>query len=359
MSATISDIYTCTPRQIAELVEDILYDGLVPYVKSSPGMGKSEIIRGIFKRLVLYPIDHRASTSDPTDFNGLPGFDNGKAKFMPFEEIFPIQSTPVPDGYHGFGIFLDEFNSAPKSIQAASYKLALDKMVGQHKLHEHTAIAMAGNLDSDGAITTRMSTAMKSRIITLKMRTDFKEWLEDVAIPRDYDHRIIAYLNWKKDALNDFDPLKSEDSFCCQRTWHFMNEQIKDRPVLDNKLPKYVGTITPGVAVDFVQFTKVYASIPDIRTIVNNPHSAVVPQDTATRWAVTMKLASEVDDSNFNAVGTYIDRFQIENRILFYRTAVAKNPTLHTHPDFIKAMVTMSHYLHGTDRQLGGFAKAA
>lgn len=349
---SLENIYECTPRQVAEFVEDCIYAGLVPFVKSSPGMGKSSIMKNVADKLQLQMIDHRLSTSDPTDLNGLPGFVNGKARFHPFEELFPLDTSPLPKDKQGWMLFLDEANSATKMVQAASYKLVLDRQVGQHDIHDCTAITMAGNHDSDGAIVNRLSTAMQSRIVHIRMRSDFKEWLEDVALPHDYDHRIMAYLNWKPGALNDFRSDHKNDTFCCQRTWEFMNRLVKDQEIKDSKVPLYVGTITPGVAVDFVQFTKVYESIPDINTIVNNPNGVPVPHDTATRWAVVSSLASKTNEKIFPALCTYINRFGIEAKILFYRSVIARNPKLHGHPDFISAMGQLSRYLHGSDQML-------
>lgn len=345
-AATVDTIYQCTPRQVREYVLDCLYADLVPFVKSSPGMGKSSIMRSIAKELGLILIDHRAAGSDPTDFNGLPGLRDGMASFHPFEDLFPLEGTPIPEGYNGWLIFLDEFNSAPKSVQAACYKLILDRQVGQHKLHQNTLIALAGNLETDRAITVQLSTALKSRVSHLIMRTDFTEWLEDVALPQGYDHRIIAYLNWRKDALNNFKPDHSGETFNCQRTWEFMNRLVKDKPILDSKIPLYAGTISSGTAVDFVQFTKVYDDLPKIEDIVADPDSVKIPNDTATRWAVACKLADEVTDGNLGPLCAYINRFGIEFRILFFRT-VGKKPELIGHPELISSRVKLSRYLHG------------
>ena len=344
-TSTLSTIYECTPRQTAEFVEDAICAGLVPFVRSSPGMGKSAIMRQVFNKLGLEMIDHRLSTSAPEDLTGLPFFENGKAKFMPFEELFPLQNREIPKDKQGWGIFLDEANSASKMVQAASYKLILDREVGQHKLHSHCAITMAGNLDTDGAITNRIGTALQSRVIHIKMRTDFQEWLEDVATPNNYDPRIVAYLNWKKDALNDFKPDHKNDTFCCPRTWEFMNRLVQSHEVSDSKVPMYVGTISPGVAVDFVQYTKVYANLPSIRSIIADPHGALIPGDSASKWGVTMKLATETDKDNFLDLASYMDRYPIENRILYYRSVVAREPLLQSHQAFIKAMVNLSEYL--------------
>lgn len=348
----LDNIYQCTPRQVREFVLDCFYAGLVPYIIGSPGVGKSSILRSVARQVNLKMIDHRASTSSPEDFTGLPGFTDGEAVFHPFSDLFPLKGRAIPEGYDGWCLFLDEFNSAPKSIQAACYKLVLDRQVGQNELHENVAIALAGNLDTDGAITTQMSTAMKSRVVTLRMRIDHQQWLEDVAWAQDYDHRIIAYLNWKKDALMVFDPDSPNDTFATPRTWEFMNNLIKGKDILDSKIPLYVGTIGAGEAVDFVQFTKVYSKLPSTREIANDPNGVPLPDNAPTRWALVSKLANEVTDENFGPVSQYISRLTIEGRILFFRSVQTRNPSINNHPDFRKSIIAMSQYLNPDEIQL-------
>lgn len=216
--STALNIYRCTPRQVKRFVTDVLFAGLVPYVQSSPGMGKSSIMRAIASELNLQLIDHRLSTSAPEDLSGLPRFDeDGKARFSPFADLFPVEGTPLPPGKEGWMLFLDEFNSASKSVMAAAYKLILDRMVGQHKLHERVVICAAGNLATDRAITNPISTAMQSRVVHLEMQINFQEWLEDVALKEGYDSRVIAYLSQYNSKLMDFRPDHQEKTFCCPR----------------------------------------------------------------------------------------------------------------------------------------------
>jgi hypothetical protein len=297
-------------------------------------------------------IDHRASTSIPVDFSGMPGIgqapDGRKiGEFYQFEGIFPTQHTPVPAGYNGFLLFLDEFNAAPKSVTAASYKLVLDRMVGQEKLHDDLGIILAGNRIEDNAIVNEIGSAMRSRVIHLNIRDDFDEFMEDVVFAQNWDHRVIAYLQWKGiNALSDFNPEMPNDTFCCPRTWDFFQKLIKGKPVEDSKLPMYTGTISKGVAIDFVQFSKVYANLHSIRDVVANPKGLSVPSDAATQWALLMHLANEVDEKTFEDVKDYIDRFPTRFKIVFYRSVVQIKPQLTATAPFRKAMGEMSRYLN-------------
>lgn len=353
-----TNLFKCKPRQLKKFLKECIEAGLVPFVQSSPGVGKSSIVRSVAEDFDLKLIDHRLSTSEPTDMTGLPSFTkDGFARFSPFEELFPLEGTALPKkngkDQQGWLLFFDEANAASKSVQAASYKLVLDKMVGQHRLHSHVAMVMAGNLVTDHAIVNPLSTAMQSRLVHLELQVDFEEWLKDVAIPQNYDSRIIAFLSQFPSKLMDFRPDHSEKTFCCPRTWEFVNRLITtnqngmvipkelnpDSPIL------LTGAITSGVALEFVQFTKVYSQMININDILRDPHTCPLPQDLNLKWAVTMHITEKVDDKNFDAVANYADRMSLEFRILFYRTLVIRNKTIRNHPDFGKHMAKISQYL--------------
>ncbi|MFT2129828.1 MoxR family ATPase, partial [Staphylococcus epidermidis] len=89
-------------------------------------------------------------------------------------------------------LFLDELTSATPPVQAAAYKLILDKMVGNKKLHPACFIVGAGNLESDNAVVPPMSTALKSRMTHLILKMDVPEWLS-WAMDNGIDHRITDY----------------------------------------------------------------------------------------------------------------------------------------------------------------------
>ena len=363
----MSELYSCTPRQVRKFINEILQAGLVPFVQSSPGMGKSTIMRSVAAENNLKLIDHRLSTSPPEDLSGLPEFYNNdsgqrRARFVPFGDLFPLEGDDLPKKlikkstdngpdiitlYDGWMLFLDEFNSASKSVQAASYKLILDRQVGQHNLHSNVVVTAAGNLAGDRAIINALSTAMQSRVVHLEMQVNFEEWLYDVALKENYDSRIIAYLSQFPSKLMDFRPDHQEKTFCCPRTWEFVNRLIKDRPVTNESAPLLAGTITSGTAVDFVQFTRVFHNMVNINDIRADPQNCRVPQDPSTQWAVIAHMMEKVNEENFDDLSTYANRFSLAFTILFFRSVLVRQPTLRQHPAFIRAMSAMSCYLNG------------
>lgn len=342
------NLYRSKPRATRGFLLKALYAGLVPFLRASPGVGKSALIHSVAKQLNLFVIDHRLSTSAPEDMSGLPRFDDkGMAHFAPFVGLFPIEGTEIPKGYDGWLIFLDEFNQAPKSVQAAAYKLILDRMVGQYKLHENVMIACAGNLDSDRAITTPIGTAMQSRVIHLEMETDFDEWLMDVALPNNYDRRIVAYLSQYPSRLMDFKPDHNNKTFSCPRTWEFMDRLIYEQDVVLADQPLYAGTITAGIAVDFVAFCSVFNNLLSVETILANPEGCPVPSDNNTKWATIATMMEKINGENFEKLAVFANRFDLSFRILFFRSSMVRCPDIRKHPAFVKALVALQQYLTG------------
>jgi hypothetical protein len=345
------DMFSATPRQMKTLVSDCIEVGLVPFVTSDPGMGKSAIMHNVCDDYGLHMVDHRMSTSIPEDFSGLPRFtEDGKARFAPFDEIFPMQDTPIPDGKEGFMLFLDEFNSCERDVQAAAYKPVLDHFVGQHPLHERCVITAAGNLTTSNAIVNDLSTAMQSRVIHINLRIDWQEWLEDVALAQNYDNRLVTYLaRTKGEELHDFRPEHQDRTFCCPRTWSFINRFLKNKPELtDLDATLFGGTITSGVAASFVQYTKVSHKVPTLARILREAETLEISHSNDINWATVGMLMSNVDEKNFGTMAKYIDRMSLDFRILFYRGVKIRQPALEEHPAFKKAFINLARYLNGT-----------
>jgi hypothetical protein len=346
-------LYTVTPRQLAVKLEKAFRAGNVPMVKGSPGIGKSSIFRQVAKKLGIKLIDHRLSTSAPEDLSGLPEFysdsdGNRRARFAPFD-IFPIAGQTIPDGYLGWLLFLDELNSAPKSVQAAAYKLILDRMVGQVPLHDNVFVGAAGNLSTDRAIVNAMSTAMQSRLCHYTLVHSHQDWLEDVALKDNWDTRIIAYLGRYPGKLFDFKADHNEDTFCCPRTWEFMNNFLKgEKPGAIDKMETstYAGTITSGVAVDFVAFTSVFDTLINYKDVIADPGNCPISNQPLQQWANIAHLMEMVDEKNYGAFAQYANRFSLDFRVLFFRGTLVKHPELQGHPAFAKAMIDLQKYLN-------------
>lgn len=353
---TDNNIYRVTPRKAAVMLEEIISAGLVPFLQSSPGIGKSSIHHALAKAFNLKLIDHRMSTSVPEDMNGLLRFDeNGHARFAPIADLFPLAGQALPvdldkDGnviheYEGWLLFLDEWNSAGPGMEAAAYKLILDRAVGQFKLHDRVVISAAGNLITDRAIVNRMGTAMQSRVIHLEMEANFDEWLMDIGLKHQYDPRIIGYLSQNESHLMHFNPAHKDKTFPCPRTWEFLNKLVKGKEVRDDFVPMYAGTIGAEVAVQFVQFSRVYQKVSNWTDIIASPLSHPIPDDLTLRWVTIMHLLEHCDEDNLDKMVQYIHRLELQFQILFLRSLLLRKPNIHAHPTYRSEAARLAKYL--------------
>ena len=312
-----------TLKQVAPLIPKLWKAGIVPFLHSSPAQGKSSLSKQLAEQFKLKVIDLRLTELDSTDLSGLPYFNNGKAEFMPFN-TFPLQDTPVPKGYEGWLIILDEFNSANQAVMAAAYKLVLDRMVGQHKLHDKVAMLACGNLESDNAIVNPMSTALISRFAHFNIDINVDDWLE-LASKAGIDYRITSYINFKKSNLYTFKPDATEP-YASPRTWEMVSKVIKDSDEVSTLLVSSL--IGDGVANEFVQYTKLYHKLPTLKDILDNPKGIEIPNDLATTWAVMSMVTHSMTVDNQAKLTVFLRRLSSELQYCALREIKYRNPAV-------------------------------
>ena len=313
------------------LIED-LKAGLTPMVASSPGMGKSDIIRTIADIFKLKVIDFRVSQCEPVDMQGYPGVVNGRMTFH-IPEYFPIEGDKIPDGYEGWLLFLDEFNSGNKQTEAAAYKLILDREVYKHKLHPRCLIAAAGNLTTDRAIVNTQSTATTSRLTHYRMRVDHKVWV-DWANAHEIDHRIISLIKFKPELLHRFDTSTNELTFPCPRTWEFASKVITGKDTINHiTKTRLAGTIGEGAAVELATYSEIYQNLPTIEQILSNPKSGwKVPKEPSEQYAVTTMLAHNTTPDTIDKIIIAINRLPVDFQVITFKDIYKRSPKLNGHP---------------------------
>lgn len=110
---------TANFTQATELAIHILKAGRVPMLHGTPGNAKSSLAKTIAKRFKLFLIDIRLSTYDLAYLTGLPDTTGDKTKLKPID-TFPLEDTPIPEGYRGFLLILDELTSVAPAMEAAA-----------------------------------------------------------------------------------------------------------------------------------------------------------------------------------------------------------------------------------------------
>ena len=316
-----------------DALNTVLTAGLTPILIGSPGIGKSDIVKSVAKMHNLKLIDIRLAQSDPTDLNGFPTLqDEGTRMDYAPPKTFPLEHLDsVPTGYDGWLLFLDEINAAPPAIQAAAYKLVLDRQIGAHNLHKRVAIVCAGNKATDKAIVNRLSTAMQSRMIHLNLMVDTDSWLE-WANTNDIDHRVISFVKFRPELLHKFNPNHADDTFASPRTWEFASKIIINREVISQvDHAVLVGTVGEGPALEFRAFLEVYKDLPDIDTMINEPTTVKIPNEPGHQYAMTTLISHNAKEDTIAPLMIIIKKLPIEFQVVVLKEISATNPALRKH----------------------------
>lgn len=303
--------------------------GLVPMLHGSPGIGKSDIFRQIAKEFGLLLIDERLSQADPTDLRGFPRINEELlvAQYIRME-TYPVEEDELPEGYNGWLLLFDEITSAPQAVQAASYKIVLDRKVNQVKLHPKCYVAAAGNLETDNAVVETMSTALQSRMVHFLVEPDAEQWVE-WAESNDIDYRITGYIKHRPAQIYTFDPDHTEYTYACPRTWGKLDKLIKVRS--DGSIPSMslaAGAISQGVAQEFRTFCEIYKQLTSIDTVLADPDNAPVPHEPSHLFAMAGSLANHMKPTNMQKLITYMSRLPPEFQVVCLREAVRRQKTL-------------------------------
>lgn len=306
-----------------DLVVAAIKAKLTPMLHGSPAIGKSAILHKIAKDNNLKLIDLRLSQCDPTDLMGFPKIVGERAGYAPMD-TFPIEGDEIPKGYNGWLLFLDELNSAPPGVQAAAYKLILDRMVGNHHLHKNVAIVAAGNLETDGAIVNPMSTALQSRLVHLEVEVDGPGWI-NYANSEGYDHRITSYLGFRPDHIYSFKPDHTDKTYASPRTWEFTDRLLKVTPINRETLPLFIGTLGEGIAREFFGFCQLQDELPKIEDIIKRAASVPMPDKPSVQFALTGAIAANTTEDNLTPIMDFVKRMPAEFQVVCMKNMVRRN----------------------------------
>lgn len=329
-----------TLDKAAALITSFIKANVPVNLIGSPGVGKSDVIKQVAESLNLKLIDFRLSTADPTDLSGMPFVENGRSVFLP-NVAFPIATDEVPEGYKGWLLFLDEISNAPMSVQAAAYKLILDREVGLHKLHDNVKIVSAGNkLDDGAAVVAEMSTALKSRMAHINIEVSINAWM-DWALTNKVHHSITSFIQFKPTALYAFNPNSAEDTFPCPRTWGMLNNIVTSAGMSDPSISSLASAVIgDGPAIEYINYCKNFANAPTFEQIVNNPEGTEVPKELSTMYALSGSIGAQTTKETAEAVMTYVAKMPREFQLRTFNDMTKRDPSLVIVPSIRKWVTT-------------------
>lgn len=335
MTASYTKAISLDPIEIKQAIIDIIKGGEVPMVHGHPGIGKSAIFKQIAEEFNLELIDIRLSQIDPVDLNGFIKVKDDNpdlATYVPIE-LFPLKGQKLPKGKSGWLINLDELPSCAPSIQAAAYKLLLDRMVGNKYLHEKVALGAAGNLITSNAIAYEMGTATKSRLCHLVLEPSanaFYVYAEAISL----DSRILSFLRFRPKLVFDFNPNTEDFTFAAPRTWHKLSNIIKNIPtpeLFGYRRKIIAGTVGTGAGNEFISFLKIYSELPTLSEIEDDPENINLSQEPSVLFALTGFIEENMTLTNAAQLMKFVDRMPIEFQIITMQPILKRKEELRAH----------------------------
>jgi MoxR-like ATPase len=197
-------------------------------------------------------------------------------------------------------IGLEEFNSAPQSVQAAAYQFVLDRRLGEYIVPKGVWIMGMGNRDTDRGVTYKMPTPIMNRFTHIEMRHDFDDW-QTWAIHNRVHADVVGYVTAFKEELNNFNPSTASRGFPTPRSWHAVSDILHANA--DVPLPHSVmmgllcGSIGEGSGLKFNEFRRVAADLPRADDILSGRLKQMPKKaEVSLAYALTTTLGYELKE---------------------------------------------------------------
>ena len=255
-------------------------------IHSSPGVGKSSIVRQVADKLGIGFVDVRLAEMESVDIRGLPSVDKdlGVMKWNA-PDFWP--RDPASKGI----IFLDELTSCDKSCQVAAYELILDRKLGDvYKVPNGWYIVSAGNLTTDRAVAMTMSSALSNRFLHVELEADAEQWCK-WAFTHEIHPSVTGFIQYRPENLFNMEKENLERGWPSPRSWDRVSQMCKIYGGNENLLRKVVyGLVGPAKGVEFMEFHRLNKSFDNIIDMLYGKVPIKIPEKNDQLFAMCSTL---------------------------------------------------------------------
>lgn len=287
---------TLKPSEVSVVIRHMVNRKVSLFLWGAPGISKSSVIKQMAQELGMDFIDVRLSQMDPTDLRGIPypTQDENGEQGMKWSAPLVLPRNKNAKAI----ILLDEFNSAPPSVQAGAYQLVLDRKLGEYEVPEGCMIIAAGNRETDKGITFRMPTPIANRFVHIEMKADFDDW-QRWALGAGVEASVVGFLSAFKHKLFQFEATSASRGFPTPRSWEFVSKTLVDSEGLPEMvmMSLVAGAVGDGVAIEFMEYRKNAADLPNPSSILNGTVKELKRAEVSLCYALTTALCYELKDS--------------------------------------------------------------
>ena len=294
-TTALIDALTFTYNTYAQ--KNMIHKHPAVFLKGQPGVGKSQAVYKISQRLKqsqnkqVRVIDVRLLMFNPVDLRGIPIADI-QTQTAIWLKPYIFKLDPSNDMINI--LFLDELTSAPQSIQAAAYQIALDRRIGEHELPDNTFIIAAGNRAEDEALTYEMPSALKNRFMHFEVINHLEHWLE-WAKQANIHEDIIQFIQVHPQYFVSESMDTPSNIIITPRTWEMLSNMIQTLGGSLQDHETYVASFIGEHLAHIMLHTHGAIKIEDIL----EKRIRTVPQDASTLQQVVELLEATLDQYVF------------------------------------------------------------
>jgi hypothetical protein len=291
------------PEGLKKLLRSAIPARMPVLIKGTPGIGKTEITEQVCDELGYRLITEIASTSDPTDWKGLPATGGKYAEFKPFENLGEILEATEPTAW-----FFDDVAQCPEAVQNSIMHLFQKRCIGKYRIPDCVSLLAASNDKGQDAGVRGMTTAFKSRFKSIV------ELVPDVMAATDWlaahgaSAALVSYLRAVPDALSEFATGKGLTSFPCPRTWFALSQWENLKLDADIEEDTFKGAVGEVRATGYLTWRSMTFNRINLDAILKAPDTAAIPTAPDQLYAIAAGLSRRADVANFASIGKYVQR---------------------------------------------------
>lgn len=265
-----------------------------------PGVGKTELVQELARRIGATLHDLRLTTIEPQDLRGLPYYDHAAAKTVWYRpEDLPDEEAPAI-------LFLDELTAAAPSLQPTVYGLLQERRVGRHRLPDQVMVVAAGNQVEDGAVAHEMGTALSDRLIHMIVQADPEDWLRRYAPKAGIHPAVTAFLRIRPDLLETTEASlrRGQVIACTPRSWTRVSQILHSVPDRALRQVMIAGTVGLAAAAEFALVADEIAAtvrIDEMLALPRAERAGLYPGSLHGLTALVFALAGVVTEASLPA----------------------------------------------------------
>tara|TARA_R110000796_G_scaffold242869_1_gene365181 strand:- start:5124 stop:6212 length:1089 start_codon:yes stop_codon:yes gene_type:complete len=299
-------------------------------VRGEPGVGKTALALEIEQRLGILLAMIDVPQMDIGDA-AMPVIDHDArvTRYYPNARFRLTEGKPVL-------IVLDEYTKGGEAIQNMLHPMLEinNPRLGDVSLPNGSIVYMTGNLDTDG-VGDGLQQHTRQRIAEIHLsKPTAQQWISGWATRNDVDPLLMAWVDRYPQCLAsyvdgmvnefNFNPANPDDNVVSPRTLALASKVIKQREIYKGKngsqgllLAALTGIAGAAFAHSFVSFLKYQDALPSLRSIEEDPMTAIIPPDAGGRAVLTFGLLARANAENFDNILKYFTRMDEEFQVIF------------------------------------------